>query len=176
MSFQPVSFRVQANDTSPVEVIWKFDNSAAVTCENCVPFRGTHKNPVDVDFERLPDSGSGDSWTRTNGLTALRLFGQVRNTHLASLSLAILVYSPRFRLASSRTAGASGPHSNRCERCALPMQYGYRYRDTISCGFSRLCVFSDLLIKVKEGQKSYGLGDGFRFMLTSSYIRNRTIR
>ena len=34
-------------------------------------------------------------------LTALRLFGQVRNTRLASLSLAILVYSPRFRLASS---------------------------------------------------------------------------
>ena len=87
MSFQPVSFRVQANDTSPVEVIWKFDNSAAVTCENCVPFRGTQKNPVDVDFERLPDSGSGDSWTRTNGLTALRLFGQVRNTHHASASL-----------------------------------------------------------------------------------------
>ena len=30
------------------------------------------------------------------GLTALRLFGQVRNTRLASLPLAILVYSPRF--------------------------------------------------------------------------------
>ena len=37
-----------------------------LTCENCVPFRGTQKNPVDVDFERLPDLGSGDSWTRTN--------------------------------------------------------------------------------------------------------------
>ena len=37
-----------------------------LTCENCVPFRGTQKNPVSVDSERLPDSGSGDSWTRTN--------------------------------------------------------------------------------------------------------------
>ena len=42
-------------------------------------------------------------------LTALRLLGQVRNTRLASLSLAILVYSPRFRLTSSATGGASAP-------------------------------------------------------------------
>ena len=37
-----------------------------LTCENCVLFSGTQKNPVDVDFERLPDSRSGDSWTRTS--------------------------------------------------------------------------------------------------------------
>ena len=41
------------------------------------------------------------------GLAALRLLGQVRNTRLASLPLAILVYSPRFRLASSPTGRAS---------------------------------------------------------------------
>ena len=55
-------------------------------------------------------------------LTALRLFGQVRNTRLASLTLAILVYSPRFRLALSPTGRASALRPNRCERCALPTE------------------------------------------------------
>ena len=40
------------------------------------------------------------------GLAAL---GQVRNTRPASLPLALLVYSPRFRLASSPTGRASAP-------------------------------------------------------------------
>ena len=37
-----------------------------LTCENCVPFKGTQKNPVDVDFERLPDFFCGPYWTRTS--------------------------------------------------------------------------------------------------------------
>ena len=37
-----------------------------LTCENCVPFRGTQKNPVDVDYERLPDFYCGPYWTRTS--------------------------------------------------------------------------------------------------------------
>ena len=43
------------------------------------------------------------------GLAALRLLGQVRNTRPASLPLALLIYSPRFRLASSATGSASAP-------------------------------------------------------------------
>ena len=61
----------------------------------------------------MPPSRGGISYVVCTGLepglTALRLFGQVRNTRLASLPLALLVYSPRFRLASSPTGRASAP-------------------------------------------------------------------
>ena len=47
----------------------------------------------------------------------------------------------------------------------LPMQYGNSYRNTISCGFSRLSGFSDLHLKVKEGQELYGLIAGISVVL-----------
>ena len=40
----------------------------------------------------------------------LAALGQVHNSRLAALPLATLLCSPRFRLAASRTAGASAPH------------------------------------------------------------------
>ena len=44
------------------------------------------------------------------GLTALRLFGQVRYSREPRLEAAVsLLSSPRFRLASSATGGASAP-------------------------------------------------------------------
>ena len=49
----------------------------------------------------------GDSWTRTNGLTSLRSFGQVRYSRDPRLGAAVsLLSSPRFRIASSATGGA----------------------------------------------------------------------
>ena len=54
-----------------------------------------------LDLQGLPSGG--DSWTRTNGLPSV---GQLRNIRNAALPLASLVCSARFRLASSRTAGA----------------------------------------------------------------------
>ena len=54
----------------------------------------------------LADGGVIDgNRTRTCGLAALRLLGQLRNGRLAALSLATLPCSARLRLAASRTAG-----------------------------------------------------------------------
>ena len=46
----------------------------------------------------------GAYWTRTSGLASL---GQVRNSRLAALPLAVLLCSLRFHLAASATGGAS---------------------------------------------------------------------
>ena len=117
------------------KVYWKARKLIQSTNEACSYIRSASKGytisplldfsnrPMDKSWKQKYREGSleglllgglfcGDSWTRTNGLTALRLFGQVRNTRLASLPLAILVYSPRFRLASSATGGASAPRPN----------------------------------------------------------------
>ena len=45
----------------------------------------------------------------------LAALGQVRNSRLATLPLAMLLCSPRFRLAASRTAGASAPRPRRAQ-------------------------------------------------------------
>ena len=117
----------------------------------------------------------GDSWTRTNGLTALRLFGQVRNTRLASLPLAILVYSLRFRLASSSTAGASAPRPNRCERCALSPRYVCN-ENTRSCGLkpskpikfhkSRLAFSVEQIVINNESTKQFPAYHAGNIMVT----------
>ena len=47
---------------------------------------GGDKKVEALDLQGL--QSGGDSWTRTNGLTSLRSFGQVRNRRPASLPLA----------------------------------------------------------------------------------------
>ena len=74
------------------------------------------------------------------GLAAL---GQVRNTRPASLPLALLVYSPRFRLASSATGSASAPRpidAKGINRTLIQIRYKHNKNQNHHKGDSDLCV------------------------------------
>ena len=61
--------------------------SVESNCSHRHRSNGTQTKKVEaLDFQGLPCGG--DSWTRTNALTSLRSFGQVRNRRPASLPLA----------------------------------------------------------------------------------------
>ena len=77
------------------KAFWYVDKSNLLRCSLARNIgRLTYKaswfhQPSHPDFQGL--RCGGDSWTRTNGLTSLRSFGQVRNRRPASLPLAWLV-------------------------------------------------------------------------------------
>ena len=61
----------------------------------------------------------GDSWTRTNGLTSLRSFGQVRNRRTNALERRLYLLLTTLPPSLHPPLAALGSAPNRCERCAL---------------------------------------------------------
>ena len=94
----------------------RFPPQAVIGCgppSMCVPVSGHHRyeswcanRAKKQSPDRVTAFLSGRNRTRTCGLAAL---GQARHCRAGSLSLPALCGSPRFRLASSATGGASAP-------------------------------------------------------------------